>query len=124
MTKDQTSAHNTVILEKFAKRVRNAVGRFLDVSTSLLEFSAVTVDLKVPGILIGAGGPASSGAGSKLASWCWRDHEGGRYPRWDCSCLARKLAADPATESICDATMPAHPRIASGVLITYDLISF
>jgi hypothetical protein len=112
MTKDQTSAHNTITLEKFAKRVTNAVGRFLDVSTSLLEFSAVTVDFYVPGILVGAGGPASSGAGSKLASWRRRDHEGGRHPRWDCSCLARKLAADPAIESFCGATMPAHPRIA------------
>ncbi|KAI0299036.1 hypothetical protein B0F90DRAFT_1631775 [Multifurca ochricompacta] len=32
MTKDQTSAHNTITLEKFAKRVASAVGRFLDVS--------------------------------------------------------------------------------------------
>ena len=32
MTKDQTSAHNTITLEKFAKRVTNAVGRFLEVS--------------------------------------------------------------------------------------------
>jgi hypothetical protein len=44
MTKDQTTAHNTITLEKFAKRIMNAVGRFLDVSTSLLEFSVVTVD--------------------------------------------------------------------------------
>ena len=32
MTKDQTSAHNTITVEKFAKRVAAAVCRFLDVS--------------------------------------------------------------------------------------------
>ena len=112
MTKDQTTAHNTITLEKFAKRVTNAVGRFLDVSTSILEFSAVTVNFNRPGILIVAGSPASSGAGSKLADWRRRNHEGGRHRHWDCSCLAGKLAADPAAESLCGATMPAHPRIA------------
>ncbi|KAI0299037.1 hypothetical protein B0F90DRAFT_1858802 [Multifurca ochricompacta] len=34
MTKDQTSAHRTIILEKFAKRVASGVCRFLDVSPS------------------------------------------------------------------------------------------
>jgi hypothetical protein len=32
MTKDQTPAHNTITVEKFAKRVAAAVYRFLDVS--------------------------------------------------------------------------------------------
>ncbi len=32
MTKDQTPAHNTITVEKFAKRVAAAVCRFLDVS--------------------------------------------------------------------------------------------
>jgi len=32
MTRDQTSDHRTITLEKFAKRVANAVGRFFDVS--------------------------------------------------------------------------------------------
>jgi hypothetical protein len=32
MTRDQTIAHNTITLAKFAKRVANAVVRFLDVS--------------------------------------------------------------------------------------------
>jgi hypothetical protein len=32
MTKDQTSDHRTITLEKFAKRVASAVGRFFDVS--------------------------------------------------------------------------------------------
>jgi hypothetical protein len=32
MTRDQTSDHRTITLEKFAKRVASAVGRFFDVS--------------------------------------------------------------------------------------------
>jgi hypothetical protein len=34
MTRDQTSAHSTISLEKLAKRVANAVCHFLDVSLS------------------------------------------------------------------------------------------
>jgi hypothetical protein len=34
MTRDQTTAHNTIILDKFARRIANAVGRFLDVSST------------------------------------------------------------------------------------------
>ena len=37
MTRDQTTAHNTITLEKFSKRVANAVSRFLDVSTPCLQ---------------------------------------------------------------------------------------
>ena len=33
MTKDQTPAHNTITVEKFAKRVASAVCRFMDVSS-------------------------------------------------------------------------------------------
>lgn len=32
MTRDQTSDHRTITLEKFVKRVASAVGRFFDVS--------------------------------------------------------------------------------------------
>ena len=32
MARDQTSDHRTITLEKFAKRVASAVGRFFDVS--------------------------------------------------------------------------------------------
>ncbi len=32
MTRDQTPAHNTISLEKFAKRLASAVGRFMEVS--------------------------------------------------------------------------------------------
>jgi hypothetical protein len=39
MTKDQTSSHNTITVEKFAKRVAAAVCRFLDVSL-LLRYTA------------------------------------------------------------------------------------
>jgi hypothetical protein len=31
MTRDQTPAHNTISLEKFAKRLASAVGRFMEV---------------------------------------------------------------------------------------------
>ena len=34
MARDQTSDHRTITLEKFAKRVASAVGRFFDVSPS------------------------------------------------------------------------------------------
>jgi hypothetical protein len=32
MTRDQTAAHNTITLGKFAKRLASAVGRFMEVS--------------------------------------------------------------------------------------------
>jgi len=48
MTKDQTPAHNTITVEKFAKRVAAAVCRFLDVSPAVLESTAVTVIFTVP----------------------------------------------------------------------------
>jgi len=32
MTRDQTQAHNTISLGKFAKRLGSAVGRFMEVS--------------------------------------------------------------------------------------------
>lgn len=35
MTRDQTPAHNTISLGKFAKRLASAVGRFMEVSFPL-----------------------------------------------------------------------------------------
>lgn len=35
MTRDQTPAHNTISLGKFAKRLASAVGRFMEVSSPL-----------------------------------------------------------------------------------------
>jgi hypothetical protein len=43
MTKDQTSAHKTIPLEKFAKRIAGAVSRFLDVRSIFFGTSAVVV---------------------------------------------------------------------------------
>jgi hypothetical protein len=50
MAKDQTSAHNTITVEKFAKRIAATVCRFLDqlgVSPTALKSIAVTVVLTV-----------------------------------------------------------------------------
>jgi len=38
MTRDQTPAHNTISLEKFAKRLASAVGRFMEVSPTFSLF--------------------------------------------------------------------------------------
>jgi hypothetical protein len=38
MTRDQTPAHNTITVEKFAKRVASAVCRFIDVSSLSMVF--------------------------------------------------------------------------------------
>jgi len=38
MIKDQTSEHNTITLEKFAKRVASVVSRFMNVSPSLTVY--------------------------------------------------------------------------------------
>ena len=60
MTRDQTTTHKTITLEQFAKRVANAVGRFLDVSPPPhLGVSAVMVILIALTFSIGAGGPAT-----------------------------------------------------------------
>jgi hypothetical protein len=37
MTRDQTPAHNTITLGKFAKRLASAVGRFMDVRPPLFS---------------------------------------------------------------------------------------
>jgi hypothetical protein len=96
------------------------VGRFLDVST---YFHGICDGhgrfVTTPTSIIGAGGPATSRARSKLADWRWRDHEGSDYPYWGSSRLFGQLAAHPTTESLCGAATPAHSRIAVvGLLIT------
>jgi hypothetical protein len=59
MTRDQTIVQNTITLEQFAKRVANAVGRFLDVSLPPSSWNlcghVVLIILAFP---IGAGGAA------------------------------------------------------------------
>jgi len=117
MTRDQTIAHNTITLAKFAKRVANAVVRFLDVSNPfvlrVLRAGSWTIQRSLsfsnsPDVLFGAGGRATSRAKSKLADRRWRDYEGGCHPCWSCARLAGELATDPAIESLCGAPMP-HP---------------
>ena len=44
MTRDQTPAHNTITVEKFAKRVASAVCRFIDVSNSFCGFWGMSDD--------------------------------------------------------------------------------
>lgn len=43
MIRNQTSNHNTITLESFARRVASAVSRFLGVSSLRLGISAVTI---------------------------------------------------------------------------------
>jgi hypothetical protein len=117
--RDQTTAYNTIILDKFAKHIVNAVGRFLDVSST--KYSPPLEPLKflwspmlfnhldILDVLIGVGGQATSRATSKLADQCWRDHEAGYHPYWGCACLPGELAANSTTKSLCDTAMPAHP---------------
>jgi hypothetical protein len=56
MIKDQTSARDTITLEKFAKRVASAVCKFLDVSMSQSFFIMVASGLTLRGV----GRPAGS----------------------------------------------------------------
>jgi|HubBroStandDraft_3_1064219.scaffolds.fasta_scaffold322818_1 hypothetical protein len=60
MTRDQTITHKTITLEQFAKRVANAVGRFLDVSSPLPpRLFGICVVVIALTISIDAGGPAT-----------------------------------------------------------------
>ena len=62
MTRDQTSVHNTIVLQRFAERVARAVSRFLDVSPSLYCYGHFDSDIP-----IATEGPTDSGTRSELA---------------------------------------------------------
>jgi hypothetical protein len=95
MTRDQTPAHNTITVEKFAKRVASAVCRFIDVS---LVFWGLRTRLT----LWHAGGIEDAGPGTRgaLADRPWCHHQGRCHHHRRRSCLTRKLATHSPAETL------------------------
>jgi hypothetical protein len=52
MTRDQTPAHNTISLGRFAKRLASAVGRFIDVSPFFLLSGNFDIKINKSGVLL------------------------------------------------------------------------
>ena len=98
MTRDQTPAHNTIPVEKFAKRVASAVCRFIDVS--LRFWDPGTEDSTE--FFWRAGGIEDAGPGTRgaLADRPRCHHQGRRHHHWSRPCFTRELAADSPIETL------------------------
>ena len=98
MTRDQTPAHNTIPVEKFAKRVASAVCRFIDVSPWF--GNSGTEDCT--DFVWRAGGIEDAGPGTRGAlAYRPRCHHQGRcHNHWSSPCFTRKLAAHSPTETL------------------------
>ena len=103
MTRDQTPAHNTISLGKFAKRLASAVGRFMEVSYPLslgiyiyrhkVQYFSKTNNF----LFFFIGGPSTSLSRAKLADRRWRDHKRTSHLNWGRTRHAGQLAAHPPT---------------------------
>ena len=118
MTRDQTAAHNTITLGKFAKRLASAVSRFMEVSLLIYipfwESTTVQLTLTKVYLFIKIGGSTTSLSRAKLADR-WRprrDHERTSHLDWGRTCNSGQLATHPPAQSLCISTIPAPRGIA------------